>query len=188
VLELALAQCAAWDAEGVEVEIAVNVGVRNLLDPHFPAEVAELLERHGLPPSRLQLEITESDLMRDPPRVSRVLERLSETGVRLSIDDFGTGYSSLAHLRALPIDEIKIDRSFVMRMDASETDHAIVRVTIELGRSLGLEVVAEGVETDEARHELCALGCHRLQGYLLSPPLAPDLLAKRVRREPASVA
>jgi diguanylate cyclase len=123
--------------------------------------------------------------MRDPPSVSRVLKRLSESGIKLAIDDFGTGYSSLAHLRTLPIDEIKIDRSFVSRMDTNESDRAIVRATIELGRSLGLEVVAEGVETETARRQLAALQCDRLQGFLLSPPVSPnELLTRLVRREP----
>jgi EAL domain-containing protein (putative c-di-GMP-specific phosphodiesterase class I) len=118
--------------------------------------------------------------MRDPPSVSVVLKRLSETGIKLAIDDFGTGYSSLAHLRTLPIDEIKIDRSFVSRMDTCESDRAIVRATIQLGRSLGLEVVAEGVETEAARQQLAALDCDRLQGYLLSAPLDAQKLSQRL--------
>ena len=181
VLELAIAQCCVWQQAGLDVDIAVNVGVRNLLDPRFPDDVLEVLERFDLDPSHLQLEITESDLMRDPPSVSRVLKRLSETGIKLAIDDFGTGYSSLAHLRTLPIDEIKIDRSFVSRMDTCESDHAIVRATIELGRSLGLEVVAEGVETEDARRQLAALECDRLQGFLLSPPLDSEQVSARLR-------
>jgi EAL domain-containing protein (putative c-di-GMP-specific phosphodiesterase class I) len=180
VLELAVAQCCVWRQAELEVDIAVNVGVRNLLDPRFPDDVREVLERFDLDPSHLQLEITESDLMRDPPSVSRVLKRLSETGIKLAIDDFGTGYSSLAHLRTLPIDEIKIDRSFVSRMDTNESDRAIVRATIELGRSLGLEVVAEGVETEGARRQLAALECDRLQGFLLSPPLDSEQITARL--------
>jgi diguanylate cyclase (GGDEF)-like protein len=182
VLELAIAQCRAWRDEGFEVDIAVNVGVRNLLDPRFPDDVEKLLARFSLDPTHLQLEITESDLMRDPPSVSRVLKRLSDTGIKLAIDDFGTGYSSLAHLRTLPIDGIKIDRSFVSRMDTCESDRAIVRATIELGRSLGLEVVAEGVETEAARRQLAELECDRLQGFLLSPPVGPLQLLARLRR------
>jgi diguanylate cyclase (GGDEF)-like protein len=183
VLEMAIAQCREWRDADVDVDVAVNVGVRNVLDPQFPDDVKGLLADYALEASHLQLEITESDLMRDPLSVCRVLKRLSRAGVKLSIDDFGTGYSSLAHLRTLPIDQIKIDQSFVSRMDWDESDRAIVRATIELGRSLGLEVVAEGVETEAARRELAALECHRLQGYLLSPPLPPEELSLRFRRE-----
>jgi diguanylate cyclase (GGDEF)-like protein len=183
ILEMAIAQCRAWRDADIDIDIAVNVGVRNVLDPQFPDDVTALLAQYALEPSHLQLEITESDLMRDPLSVCRVLTRLSKAGVKLSIDDFGTGYSSLAHLRTLPIDQIKIDRSFVSRMDWDESDRAIVRATIELGRNLGLEVVAEGVETEAARRELATLGCHRLQGYLLSPPLPPEELSRRFRRE-----
>ena len=183
VLELAIAQCSAWREAALDVDIAVNVGARNLLDPHFPDDVCGVLSRFSLDPAHLQLEITESDLMRDPLSVSRVLERLSGVGIKLSIDDFGTGYSSLAHLRTLPIDEIKIDRSFVSRMDTNESDRAIVRATIELGRSLGLEVVAEGVETEEARQQLAAFSCDRLQGYLLSPPVGGEQLSERLFRQ-----
>jgi EAL domain-containing protein (putative c-di-GMP-specific phosphodiesterase class I) len=183
VLELAVAQCREWRDDGLEIDVAVNVGVRNLLDPHFPHDVDELLERFDLEPSHLKLEITESDLMRDPLSVRRVLDRLSAAGVKLSIDDFGTGYSSLAHLRTLPIDQIKIDRSFVSTMDTDKSDRAIVRATIELGRSLGLEVVAEGVETEAARRELCELECDRLQGFLLSPPLEPAHASARLQQD-----
>jgi EAL domain-containing protein (putative c-di-GMP-specific phosphodiesterase class I) len=183
VLELAVAACRAWRDAGDDVDIAVNVGVSSVLDPDFPDDVTALLAEHGLEPSDLHLEIPESDLMRDPPTVSRVLERLSEAGVKLSIDDFGTGYSSLAHLRTLPVDQIKIDRSFVSRMDVDDSDRAIVRATIELARNLGLEVVAEGVETESARKELTALDCNRLQGFLLSPPLRPEELSRRLRQD-----
>jgi diguanylate cyclase (GGDEF)-like protein len=189
VIALAVTQCRAWRDAGIDVGVAVNVGVSNVLDPEFPDDVVELLDLHGLDPADLHIEITESDLMRDPPAVARVLERLSAAGVKLAIDDFGTGYSSLAHLRTLPVDEIKIDRSFVAGMSDDPNDRAIVRATIELARNLGLEVVAEGVESEAARSELAALDCHRLQGYLLSPPLPADELSERfgpsARPEPA---
>jgi diguanylate cyclase (GGDEF)-like protein len=183
VLELAVAQCRAWRDAGVEIDVAVNVGVTNVLDPDFPDDVCELLAEHGLEPSHLHLEITESDLMRDPVTVSRVLQRLSDAGIKLSIDDFGTGYSSLAHLRTLPVDQIKIDRSFVSRMDEDDSDRAIVRATVQLARNLGLQVVAEGVETEAARRELVELECHRLQGFLLSPPVPAEQLSRRFRAE-----
>jgi diguanylate cyclase (GGDEF)-like protein len=183
VLELAIEQCCAWREAELDIDIAVNVGVRNLLDPRFPDDVDGLLARHELEPSHLHLEITESDLMRDPLSVSRVLRRLSGVGIKLSIDDFGTGYSSLAHLRTLPIDQIKIDQSFVSRMDTDKNDRAIVRATIELARNLGLEVVAEGVETEEARRQLSELECDRLQGYLLSPPLDSEQVSARLLDE-----
>ena len=173
VLAQALAQCRAWDVDGLELAVAVNVSMRNLMDLEFPDEVGELLAESGIAPTRLELEITESNIATDAARTARVLERLSTMGVRIAIDDFGTGYSSLAYLRRLPIDQIKIDRSFVAAMGESEESAVIVRSTIDLGRNLGLQVVAEGVETTEAWNELSRLGCDVAQGFLLSRPVPP---------------
>jgi len=173
VLDEALRQCRAWLEAGERLAIAVNLSTRNLLDIQFPTEVQGLLDRWRIDPALLELEITESTMLADPIRTKQILERLSAMGIRLSIDDFGTGYSSLAYLKGLPVDEIKIDRSFVMGMDRSEDDATIVRSTIDLGRNLGLEVVAEGVETEAVWNHLTSLGCTVAQGYYLSRPVPP---------------
>ena len=170
VLENALAQCRRWMDESIDLSVAVNLSVRNLLDPELPDKVVELLRKWGVPPSRLKLEITESFIMADPKRATATLDRLAELGVELSIDDFGTGYSSLSHLKRLPVNEIKIDKSFVMNMDADENDSVIVRSTIDLGRNLGLKVVAEGVETETVWSALGRMGCDQAQGYWRSKP------------------
>ena len=141
-----------------------------------------MLAFHGVESRWLELEITESTMLEDPPRTKAVLERLSAMGIRLSIDDFGTGYSSLAYLTHLPIDEIKIDRSFVMNMVDNEDDATIVRSTIDLGRNLGLEVVAEGVESGPIWDQLTDLGCTVAQGYFLSPPVPADELTPWLQR------
>lgn len=171
VVEEALRQCRAWQADGLRLAIAVNVSPRNLLDTEFPERIAALLARWEVEPALLEFEITESAMLADPVRTKAVLHRLADMGIRLSIDDFGTGYSSLAYLKRLPVDEIKIDRSFVMNMSEDADDATIVRSTIDLGRNLGLDVVAEGVESRAAWDQLSALGCTVAQGYFLSPPV-----------------
>jgi len=171
VVDEALRQCREWLDEGLRLAVAVNLSTRNLLDVEFPAQVEGLLERWDVDPGLLDFEITESTMLADPARTKQVLERLSAMGIRLSIDDYGTGYSSLAYLKRVPVDEIKIDRSFVMNMCDDEDDATIVRSTIDLGRNLGLEVVAEGVETEEVWSRLEKLGCTLAQGYYLSRPL-----------------
>jgi diguanylate cyclase (GGDEF)-like protein len=171
VLERAVAQCAAWRQAGHELTVSVNLSVRNLLDPELAALISDLLNIYRLTPSAVELEITESMLMSDPDRSLVTLTRLSELGVGLSVDDYGTGYSSLANLRRLPIDELKIDRSFVSPMLSDESDLIIVRSTINLGHDLGLTVVAEGVEDEATLHRLEGLGCDLAQGYHFSKPL-----------------
>jgi diguanylate cyclase (GGDEF)-like protein/PAS domain S-box-containing protein len=176
VIDEALRQCRGWLDDGLRLAIAVNLSARNLVDADLPAQVAALLQRWNVDPRLLEFEITESAMLTDQTRTALILERLSTMGVRLSIDDFGTGFSSLASLRRMPVSEIKIDRSFVMNMDRDEDDATIVRCTIDLGRNLGLDVVAEGVETDRAWNRLKELGCTAAQGYHLSPALpAPEL-------------
>ncbi len=170
VLESALHQCRNWIDANLDLSVAVNLSVRNLLDPLLPDKVATMLRKWGVPPSRLKLEITESIIMADPKRATATLDRLSSMGVELSIDDFGTGYSSLSHLKRLPVDEIKIDKSFVMNMDDDENDSVIVRSTIDLGRNLGLKVVAEGVESEAVWAALGQMGCDQAQGFLRSRP------------------
>jgi FOG: EAL domain len=153
------------------------------VDADLPTQVAGLLERWNVDPRLLEFEITESAMLIDPPRTKLILERLSAMGIRLSIDDFGTGYSSLASLKRLPVKEIKVDRSFVMNMAEDHDDAMIVRSTIELGRNLGLDVVAEGVETEQVWDRLRALGCTTGQGYYLSRPVpAPELRAWLLQR------
>jgi EAL domain-containing protein (putative c-di-GMP-specific phosphodiesterase class I) len=174
VLEQSIQQCARWRQAGQRLSVAVNLSVRNLLDRTLPGEIDRLLTTYGLPPEALQLEITESMLMSDPDRVLATVTRLNALGVRLSVDDFGTSYSSLANLRQLPIDELKIDRSFVSPMLENESDLIIVRSTINLGHDLGLRVIAEGVEDEETLNRLARLGCDLAQGYHLSRPLPAE--------------
>ncbi len=178
VLDEALHQLHDWEREsGFKLSVAVNIGTRNLIDSAFPDDVAAALERWKLTPDRLELEITESTVLEDPLRTSPVLERLDTMGVRLSIDDFGTGYSSLRYLRELPVSELKIDRSFVMRMATDAGDEAVVRSAIDLGRNLDLQVVAEGVESEQVWARLTELGCDIAQGFFLHRPVPPDELA-----------
>jgi diguanylate cyclase len=174
VLEHSIAECASWRKGGRELSVAVNLSVRNLLDRDLPKEIERLLATYSLPPEALQLEITESMIMSDPDRALATVTRLSDLGVRMSVDDFGTGYSSLANLRRLPIDELKIDRSFVSPMLRDESDLIIVRSTINLGHDLGLKIIAEGVEDGATLHELAVLGCDLAQGYHLSRPMPAD--------------
>jgi diguanylate cyclase (GGDEF)-like protein len=180
VLREAIEHTARWQRQGIDLRVSVNLSVRSLMDLELPSRVEALLVEAGLPASKLVLEITESTIMADPVRAMRVLQPLADMGVGLSIDDFGTGYSSLAYLRQLPISEIKIDRSFVTHMTTDDNDAVIVRSTIELARNLGLEVVAEGVETAEAWDALASLGCDYVQGYFLSKPLPADELVLRL--------
>jgi EAL domain-containing protein (putative c-di-GMP-specific phosphodiesterase class I) len=171
VLESALAQLAEWRRDGLELHVAVNLAVQSLLDLRTTGQVADLLSRHDLPASALTLEVTESLLLHDPQRAGEVLHDLRALGVGLALDDFGTGYSSLEHLKRLPVDELKIDKSFVMAMDRVAADRAIVASTAALGRSLGLRVVAEGVESGASAAVLAAIHCDMAQGYHYSPPV-----------------
>jgi diguanylate cyclase (GGDEF)-like protein/PAS domain S-box-containing protein len=181
VLEEALRQSRRWLDAGRALPIAVNLSPRNLLDPTLPEQISELLERHAVEPSLLHLEITESAMLAEPTRSQQVLERLHALGVQLSLDDFGTGYSSLSHLTQLPLSEIKIDRSFVARLRDQERMQAIVRATSILAASLGLAVVAEGIEDEETFAELRALGCSHGQGFHLGPPLPAAALEELIR-------
>jgi diguanylate cyclase (GGDEF)-like protein len=176
VLRLAVAQAGAWRDAGTPIEVAVNIDVRTLLDSTFPSAVAAILADTGLPAELLTLEITETSLMADPLRARHVAEELAAIGVRLSIDDFGTGYSSLGHLTALPLSELKIDRSFVSRMTESPTGMTIVRTILDLGANLDLAVVAEGIESARTRRLLLDLGCSLAQGYELGRPVPAQAL------------
>jgi diguanylate cyclase (GGDEF)-like protein len=180
VVGAALAQCRAWSEEGLDLGVAVNLTIPDLLDLELPDRIAALLEETGVPPGRLELEITESTILADPFRVRQVLTRLNEMGLRLAIDDFGTGYSSLAYLKRLPVQTIKIDRSFVTAMCDDPSDATIVRSTIDLGRNLGLAIVAEGVETRETWNALRGLGCSFAQGYLIGRAMPAEELARQL--------
>jgi EAL domain-containing protein (putative c-di-GMP-specific phosphodiesterase class I) len=171
VMRRSLDECRAWRDQGMDLSVAVNLSARNLLDLNLVDEVASLIEEAGVPPRSLTLELTESMVMSDSQRSVVVLEGLAELGVCLSCDDFGTGYSSLAHLRRLPIGEIKIDRSFIARMTEEESDRAIARSVLALGRDLGLTTVAEGVESSDGLDLLGQLGCDLAQGFYVCPPL-----------------
>ncbi|HEX8104628.1 MAG TPA: EAL domain-containing protein [Solirubrobacteraceae bacterium] len=171
-------QARAWLDAGLDLSVAVNLSARCLIDRGLVDDVADALGAASLPPDRLTLEITESMIMADPDRAREVLERLRAMGVGLSLDDFGTGYSSLAYLKRLPLDELKIDRSFVSGMDADPADAAIVGSTVGLAHSLGLRVVAEGVEGERVWDQLVALGCDAAQGFFLSRALPPAELAR----------
>jgi diguanylate cyclase (GGDEF)-like protein len=174
VLEEALAQLRVWRDAGLAIHLAVNVSGRDLADARFPDEIGRALAENGVEPSWLELEVTESVLLSDRLRTSRMLERLVEQGVRIAIDDFGVGYSSLGQLKTLPASVLKIDRSFVSSMESDRSDAAIVASTIELAHRLGLQVVAEGIETEAHLRRLCAAGCDIGQGHYLGRPLPGD--------------
>jgi diguanylate cyclase (GGDEF)-like protein len=184
VLATALARAAQVARSGRQLPVSVNLSATNLLDATLPLTIEQLLSDHRLSPDLLVLEITESVLMTDPERARDVIVRLRELGVGISVDDYGTGYSSLAYLRNLPVTELKLDRSFVRDVARSPRDQAIVRTTADLAHSLGLVMVAEGVETREDWHSLAGLGCDVAQGYHLSRPVPGEDLA-RVLAAPA---
>ncbi len=173
VLHLALAQARRWLDEGHRVPVAVNVSTRSLLDPTFPDQVADALRAAGLPGDLLCIEITENTVMADPDRAIDVLRRIRALGVTTAIDDFGTGYSSMAYLKILPVDEIKVDRSFVRDMAVDHGNRVLVESTVDLGHNLGLVVVAEGVEDGPTVTALQDLGCDVAQGYHYAKPLPP---------------
>jgi diguanylate cyclase (GGDEF)-like protein len=184
VLRDALLRCGQLRDDGFDLDVAVNLSVRSVLDVSLPDLVEGILAQHGLDARSLVLEITESSVMADPARSIGVLDRLSALGVGIAIDDFGTGYSSLSHLRRLPVDEVKIDRSFVSGMITNESDAVIVRSTIDLARNLGLRVIAEGVEDETTWDLLAALGCDAAQGYYLSRPVPAHAFAGWLQRTP----
>ncbi|HEX3328017.1 MAG TPA: EAL domain-containing protein, partial [Actinomycetota bacterium] len=176
VLEEALKQLHDWNASGLDLSMAVNISAHSLLDPSFARQVSDIAAGAGVPLTKLELELTESSVMVDPARSMETMNRLSAMGVRFSIDDFGTGYSSLAYLQKLPVTALKVDKSFVLNMRSSEANTMIVQSTIELGRNLGLQVVAEGVEDHAVWLELDRMHCDYAQGYLLSRPVEAKVL------------
>jgi diguanylate cyclase (GGDEF)-like protein len=173
VMREAVRSCARWVDLGLDLSVALNLSGRDLLDLHLPDEVLLLLSETGIDPSRVELEITENIILSDPVRTRTILGRLKELGVRLAIDDFGSGYSSLGYLKRLPLDVLKIDKSFVMSMLSDDDSAAIVRSTIDLAHNLGLQVVAEGVANEQITRRLAGLRCDAGQGYYFSAPM-PD--------------
>jgi diguanylate cyclase (GGDEF)-like protein len=187
VLIDALQACRRWRAIGLELGVAVNLSARGLLAAGLVEDVAGLLAAAGLPADALTLEITEDQVMVDSERALGVLAQLRDLGVHLSVDDFGTGYASLGYLRELPVDEVKIDKSFVLGMTANAGDAAIVQAAVTLGHSLGLRVVAEGVEDAETQRRLAAMGCDLIQGYHTGRPMTPEELLRVALRPTVGV-
>jgi diguanylate cyclase (GGDEF)-like protein len=171
-LEQSLACSAVWLAAGLALPLSVNVTVDDINDENFHLRVANALARHRLPPSLLTLEVTESGFIDDPARAIAMLDALAHLGLHLSIDDFGTGYSSLSHLARMPVHEVKIDRSFIQGLESDAEFAAVVRSAIDMGHSLGLQVVAEGIETEAAARRLTEMHCDVAQGYLYAKPMA----------------
>jgi EAL domain-containing protein (putative c-di-GMP-specific phosphodiesterase class I) len=176
LIDQALGQLVTWRDLGIDVLMSVNLSARNLLDTELPQRVAEILDRHGVRPDRLIVEVTESAAMADPHRAVAVLTALRATGVGVSVDDFGTGNASIEYLAKLPASEIKIDRSFITDILTDSRAEAIVRSTIDLARNLGLTVVAEGIETEMVLNHVTALGCDTGQGYFISRPQPAEQL------------
>jgi diguanylate cyclase (GGDEF)-like protein/PAS domain S-box-containing protein len=184
VMNAALRQLRRWTERGHDFGVAVNLSVKSLQDPDLPETIRGLLEDWQQPPERLTFEITESALMADPAAALEVLERIAAIGCKLSLDDFGTGYSSLAYLQKLPIDELKIDRSFVIAMTRDDNAAVIVRAVVKLAKGLGLDVVAEGVESADAFERLRALGCDQAQGYWFGSAMTGDQLLIWLKEAP----
>ena len=184
VLETAIRQCHAWSQVGLELSIAVNLSMWDLRDTTLPNTIYALLERYRVSPRLLHVELTESVVMSDVERSLDTLNRLAQLGIEIAIDDFGTGYSSLAYLKRMPISELKIDRSFVMHMAEVEVDATIVQSTVSMAHSLGIKVVAEGVEDEKTWHLLANFHCDTAQGYFMSRPVVPQDLEKWLREAP----
>jgi EAL domain-containing protein (putative c-di-GMP-specific phosphodiesterase class I) len=181
VLAQAVRQAAAWRNAGLAVPIAVNVSALQFQQPQFVDRVAEVLASHGLPAQQLELELTESILVRDADEALLRLQALARIGVRLAIDDFGIGYSSLAYLKRFPIGRLKVDRSFVMGLPGNDSDRAIVVAILQMAHALGLKALAEGVETESQRQFLLDSGCDEWQGFLHAPAMDSLSFEKRLR-------
>lgn len=182
VIKEAMRQSRSWHKGGIEVSLAVNISVRSLQNPQFLGKIKGLISTWGITPSSLRFEITESIIMQNPELAMEIITELSSMGIRFSIDDFGTGNSSLSYLQRLPVDEIKIDKSFVVNMDTDKNNAMIVRSVIELAHNLDLKVTAEGVESKEVMDKLISLGCDEAQGYYISRPIAQKEIAGWLRK------
>lgn len=181
-MEQAVREAAYWQGIGLPLVVSVNVSALEFRQPGFVERTSWLLSRYGLPGQLLELELTETVLLQDAQEMEQLLGALAQLGIGLSIDDFGTGYSSLAYLKRLPIDRLKIDKSFVDGLPGQESDEAIVYAIISMGRALGIEVVAEGVETIAQRDVLQAMGCDFYQGYLCARALPSQQLRELVQQ------
>jgi len=178
VMETAVAQCAAWHKAGLPVNVSINFSAHCLQEPDVAERVEACIKRHDLPDNALVLEITESMIMEDPHQASKILLKIDAMKVDVAIDDFGTGHSSLAYLKHLLVDELKIDRSFIMGMHEHQNDEVIVRTVINMAHSMGLRVIGEGVEDRKSWDALAAMGCERIQGYFISKPLPVDQITR----------
>lgn len=178
VLDKSIAQVSRWNQQGHSLSVAVNISVYSLKDPGFISEARSVLSKYDLPGDKLKLEITESAMMDNPLRAIEILSELNKMGIKLSIDDFGTGFSSMAYLKQLPVDELKIDKSFIFELDEDDSNDAIVRSTIELAHNLGLNVVAEGIETEKVFELLRTYKCNHAQGFHLGRPVTAEIFEK----------
>ena len=183
-VDRAVRQAAAWHRTGSSLPIAVNISADDLADLQLDLRIATALRTYGLPPNLLTLEVTESGFIDNPARALQMLDTLAILGVQLSIDDFGTGYSSLSHLARMPVNEVKIDRSFVVGLEADPEFTTVLRSAIEMGHNLGLKVVAEGIETESAAQRLRAMHCDIAQGYLYAKPMSAGDLEKWLEGKP----
>lgn len=188
VLHAAIMQLGQWRRQGFETDVAVNLSAADLTDPGLIQNLRSWLREYDVPATQLLLEVTESAIMHEPQLAAQTMQQLRTLGIRFAIDDFGTGHSSLAQLHALPVDELKIDRAFVMNVDSSASNVAIVQATTELAHSLGLKVVAEGVETPEVWNALLRLGCDLVQGYYISRPMPAAAVVAWTQTQRASLA
>ena len=172
VIEKAIMQCAEWQKKNINLTISVNLSIHNLHDSSLMQYIQNTLSKYQFAAENLMLEITEGDIMSEPLRARDTLKKIKEMGIKLSIDDYGTGYSSLSYIKKLPLDEIKVDRSFVMEMTEDKDDDVIVLATIELAHNLGFEIVAEGVHDQQTWERLKELKCDVAQGHYISKPLS----------------
>jgi len=177
-------QISQWQDKGIHMMVAINLAPRNLLEADLPQRLQHALNRWHIDPSSLMLEITERGIIAEPQRALAILDRIHDLGISISIDDFGTGYSSLKYLKDLPIDELKIDQSFISAMYRDKTSLTIVKMVTQMAHSLGLEVTAEGVETEQDWQELESMGCDRIQGYYTGKPMPPDVFEQWMLESP----
>jgi EAL domain-containing protein (putative c-di-GMP-specific phosphodiesterase class I) len=185
VMNKALTHCAEFNAAGMKLAVSVNISSHNLTSDLFVGQVEDALANSGLSAGCLTLEVTETAVMTNTGRAVDMLKRLAESGISMSIDDYGTGFSSLSYLKQLPVNGLKIDKSFVMHMDQNKNDEIIVKSTIDLGHNLGLKVVAEGIESNSVEAMLRNMGCDSMQGYYLAKPMAKSDFIRWMRRHPA---
>ncbi|MGV3760154.1 MAG: putative bifunctional diguanylate cyclase/phosphodiesterase, partial [Actinomycetota bacterium] len=180
VFDEATRQWRRWREAGADLHVAVNLSARQLVDPNLPARVGAALDAFDVPPGCLRFEVTETALVEDLAEATTALRRLVDLGARIAIDDFGTGWASLTYLREFPVHALKVDRSFVAGLGANVPDSAIVSSIVSLGSELGLDVIAEGIETQDQLDRLLSLGCEQGQGYLLAKPCPPEEITARL--------